>query len=153
MRAASLPEIQSVYVLTMANGFDQYLVNRLTSTGTFQVVADPKRAQAVFTDRLGEAFEQKLDELYPPPPPPEPPKPSKKEGEEEEEEKTAEPKESKFVRLSTFGRGKGTFFLVDVQSRQVLWSTYAKPKDNTPARLDKNADLVVNRLLKSLSPK
>ena len=39
-----------------ARGLDQYLANRLTDDHIFQVVTDPKQADAVFTDRIGEAF-------------------------------------------------------------------------------------------------
>src|SRR5712691_9558147 len=65
-----LKQVQSIYILPMGSGMDQFLANRLTKLGLFQVVADPKKADAIFTDRLGEPFENKLDELYPPPPPP-----------------------------------------------------------------------------------
>ncbi len=37
---------------------------RETLSQVFRVVTDPKLADAIFTDRLGEAFEQKLAELY-----------------------------------------------------------------------------------------
>jgi hypothetical protein len=49
---------------------DQYLANRLTSLGVFQVVTDPKKADAIFTDGLGEAFEGRLAEWFPAPPVP-----------------------------------------------------------------------------------
>src|SRR5438132_12916217 len=62
-----LQQVQSVYILAMGSGMDQFLANRLTRFGKMQVVADPQRADAILTDRLGEVFEKKLDELYPPP--------------------------------------------------------------------------------------
>src|ERR1700691_907709 len=52
-----------VYVLPMANGLDQYLAQRLSSDHVMKVVADPKIADVVLTDRLDEAFEQKLAEI------------------------------------------------------------------------------------------
>src|SRR6185369_14025016 len=64
---ANMPEVGAVYLLPMTGGLDQYLANRLTAEGLFRVVTDPKLADAVFTDQLGAAFEQKLVDLYPPP--------------------------------------------------------------------------------------
>ena len=61
-----LMQVQSVYILPMGGGMDQFLANRLTRFGKIQVVADPQRADAILTDRLGEVFEKRLDELYPP---------------------------------------------------------------------------------------
>jgi hypothetical protein len=48
----------------MSRGLDQYLANRLTNRRVFQVVTDSKLAEAVFTDRLGSAFEKKLADLF-----------------------------------------------------------------------------------------
>jgi hypothetical protein len=55
--AADLAGVHKVYVLPMARGLDQYLANRLTTEHVFQVVTDPKTADAVLTDRIGEGFE------------------------------------------------------------------------------------------------
>lgn len=62
---AELAQVHKVYLLPMTNGMEQYLANRLTSLGVFQVVTDPKKADAIFTDRIGEAFESRQDELFP----------------------------------------------------------------------------------------
>lgn len=62
-----LLQVQSVYILPMGSGMDQFLANRLARFAKMQVVSDPQHADAVLTDRLGEPFEKKLDELYPPP--------------------------------------------------------------------------------------
>jgi hypothetical protein len=51
------------------------------------------------------------------------------------------------------GRGRGTLFLVDVKSRQVLWSAFEKPKDSSPHELDHTAERVVKLLKEDLSPK
>src|ERR1700728_2941452 len=56
---------RTVYVLPMAGGLDQFLAQWLTRDHVMQVVADPKIADVVLTDRLGEAFEQKLAEIHP----------------------------------------------------------------------------------------
>ena len=66
--SAGVADVQSVYLLPMPGGLDQYLANRLS--GVFRVVTDPKLADAVFTNQLGEPFEQQLAKLYPPPKPP-----------------------------------------------------------------------------------
>src|SRR5438105_4290906 len=63
----ALPEVKRVYLLPMTSGLDQYIANWLTKAGRFEVVTDPANADAIFTDRLGPAFEQKWAELYPPP--------------------------------------------------------------------------------------
>src|SRR5271154_5677990 len=68
-----LQKVHTVYLLSMSSSMDQYLANRLTTEGVFQVVTDPNLADAVLTDRLGMAFEERLKQLYPPPAPPPPP--------------------------------------------------------------------------------
>src|SRR5579884_3247407 len=64
-----LSKVQTIYLLPMSHGMDQYLANRLTSEGVLRVVTDPAQADAILTDRLGQVFEDKLAELYPPPKP------------------------------------------------------------------------------------
>ena len=56
--AGDFRSVKTVYLLPMANGLDQYLASRLTSESVFQVVTDPKKADAVLTDHVGEGFEQ-----------------------------------------------------------------------------------------------
>src|SRR5579871_6614586 len=68
LAGAGLSGIHAVYLLPMGGALDQYLAIRLTSEHVFQVVTDPKLADAVFTDRIGSAFEERLDDLYAPPP-------------------------------------------------------------------------------------
>jgi hypothetical protein len=74
--AADLAGVHSVYLLPMAKGMDQYLANRLTNERVFRVVTDPKLADAIFTDHLGEGFQAQLEDFSPTPKPPEPPKPA-----------------------------------------------------------------------------
>jgi len=149
--AAQVSTIHSVYLFPMSNGMDQYLANQLTNQNVFQVVTDPKLAQAVFTDRLGADFEARLSELVPPPPTPPSAKEQKPEEKAEAEEKPPPPEPS--GRFSTFARGKGNFFLVDARTRAVLWSTYELPENSTPAQLNRTARRIVDRLKKFLSPK
>src|SRR5580693_6623087 len=56
---------KTVYILPMASGLDQYVAQWLTKNHVMQVVADPKAAEVVMTDRLGEAFEQKMKQIHP----------------------------------------------------------------------------------------
>src|SRR5215212_10130655 len=97
---ADISQVQSVYLLPMSGGLDQYLANRLT--GVFRVVTDRKLADAVFTDQLGESFERKLAELYPPPD-------KDDDGDKDKDDKAA-------PHASNFGRGRGAIFLVDLKS-------------------------------------
>jgi hypothetical protein len=151
--AADLSQAHNVYILPMTGGLDQYLANRLTETGVLQVVTDPKRADVVFTDRLGSTFEDKMQELYPPPP-----APAAKPAEKAPADASAPPGFGDTVNKlakppSSFGRGKGTIFLVSVKSRDVLWSTLEKPKDTTSSQLDRAAVKIVSELKKSAGAK
>jgi hypothetical protein len=158
--APQLAQVQNVYILPMGNAMDQYLANRLTAAGLFQIVADPKIADAILTDKIGESFEGKLDELYPPPPLP--PKPKEIEAKKTDEKKTDAkktdddqaapfaPAHDDSVRFSSFSRGKGTFFLVDRKTRNVLWSIYERPKNSNADELNRTAERVVNHLKKDL---
>jgi hypothetical protein len=159
-----LKQVTTVYILAMSSGMDQYLANRLTTMGVFQVVADPQKADAIITDRLGEPFEAKLKELYPPPPPPAPPVPVKDEKDDKNGKAAKSDKASKddkdsiaeaagAPRVSSFNRGRGNLFIVDRKSRNVIWSIYERPKDSTPGELSKTAERVVKRLKDDLSDK
>ena len=149
-----LKEVSNVYILSMHGGMDQYLANQLTNAGVFHVVADPKKADAILTDRLGEGFEKKLNELYPPPPTAEP---IQKEEEEKDKEKRPgfDMKDAAVGRpTSSFSSARGNYFLVDRSSRTVLWSVYEPPaKDSTPGSMTKVAAKVVKHLEADLSDK
>jgi hypothetical protein len=147
----ALTEVTSVYLLPMTGGLDQYLANRLSATGRFQVVTDPAKADAIFTDRLGVDFEDKMTQLYPPPPPPEPPK------KEVEAEKAGEETDESIVsmfegagggaaRSSTFSRGRGNVFLVDRESRLVLWSYFLRPRSTRPEEMDRVAGQIAEKV-------
>jgi len=178
---AQLKHVQAVYILTMSGGMDQYLANQITRDGLFEVVTDPQKADAIITDRLGETFQKQLDDLYPPPKPVKPPKVEaaktdapKADAAKAEADKTADkpktdddasdkdhPKSDDLLSgmaatavglpPSTFGRGKGTIFIVDRHSRAVLWSIYERPRDMRPDTLDKTAGLIVRRLKRDLT--
>lgn len=147
--AAQLNGIRTVYILPMGSGMDQYVANRLTRSGVLQVVADPQRADAILTDRLGSALESRLDELYPAP---------KKEKDEEDEEdskteKALTAREQAQFRAPSFGRGKGTVFLVDRKTRDVLWSIYERPHSASADELNRTADRIAARLKRDLKGK
>jgi hypothetical protein len=154
---ADLANVHTVYVLKMSKGMDQYLVNRLTNDHVFQVVTDPKLADAVLTDRIGESFQAKLEEFFPSPEPEQTAK--EKEKEKEEDAKPgglfSEPvnKLSSPGANSSFGHATGTVFLVDVKSRQVVWSAYDVPKDGTSRQLDRTASDIVGRIKHDLKKK
>ena len=147
-----LKQVNTVYILAMGGGMDQFLANQITASGVFQVVTDPKMADAIITDRLGEFFETKLAELYPRPAPAAPPP--------DEAKKPGDDKKNGLdlgaggaSRVSSGSRGKGNLFIVDRKSRSVLWSIFEPPKDSTPAELSKTAGKVVKRLKIDLSDK
>ena len=126
---ADVTGVKAVYLLPMAGGLDQYLANRLTGDQVFRVVTDPKLADAIFTDHLGDAFEKQLTALYEPP---------------EEAEDNNKPQ----AHPSTFGRGRGTVFLVDLKSRAVVWSGYEGRIGSTPGLLDRTAVRIVREIKK-----
>jgi hypothetical protein len=165
-----LHQVKRVYILAMGSGMDQFLANQLTQEGIFEVVTDPKKADAIFTDNVGEVFQTKLDELYPPPPKPGTPAVTKPAADSETsldvgDSGTADPKTTRKNafegvdfsgggRVSgSFGRGKGNFFVVDRTSRAVLWSVYERPKNSTPGELTKTASRVVKHLKDDLTDK
>lgn len=155
---AGVAQVKSVYLLPMGNSFEQYLANRITNAGVFEVVADPKKADAVFTDRLGAGFERRLDDLAGPVADTEakPPAEQTKKEDEKAAESTAggmgDTRATGAVPATGFGRSRGTVFLVDVKSRRVLWSTFNRPKDTTSRGLDQAAVRVVKELADALTP-
>jgi hypothetical protein len=119
---------KTVYILPMSAGLDQYLAQWLTKDHIMQVVADPKAADVVMTDRLGEAFEQKMKEIRP-----------------DDEKKKKDDDTHNGYRSST---PHGTIFLVDAKTRQVLWSDHQKPpRSNSDADLNRAAEQIAKKLL------
>jgi hypothetical protein len=152
---AELSGVHTVYVLSMSKGLDQYLANRLTNDRLFQVVTDPKLADAFLTDRVGETLQSKLEEIFPPPVP-EKPEPKADEDKESPNNPLVSDTVNKLAAAganSSFGRGKGTVFLVDAKSRQVVWSVYQLPKGSTAKDLDRTASDIVSRLKRDLKGK
>lgn len=129
--AQSAPK--SVYVLGMSGGLDQYLAEWLTRNHVVQVVADPKAADAVLTDSLGESFEQKMSKLHP----------------------AAGAKESDDSRPAFHSASpRGTIFLVDANTRQVLWSDFEKaPRTRSASHLNGLARRISEKLQKHYTGK
>jgi hypothetical protein len=146
--AANLNDVHTVYLLPMGSGLDQYLAVGLTTGAVLQVVTDPQKADAIFTDHLGENFEAKLDDLYG----------SQKKAEAKTDAKAdgksdAKSTESQAPRVQAGSRGRGAAFLVDRKTREVLWSVYDRPKDGSPDALKRSADRIVEKLAKAIKPK
>ncbi len=165
-----LHQVKRVYILAMGGGMDQFLANQLTKEGVFEVVTDPKKADAIVTDNVGESFQKKLDDLYPPPPKPkteaEATKPAADTGTSlDVGDSSSDAKPARKdpldgldfsgggVRSTSFGRSKGNIFVVDRNSRSVLWSVYERPKNTTPGELTKTAGKVVKQLKDDLTYK
>ncbi len=127
MPAADLVEFKTVYLLPMSNGLDQFLAIKLTSGSVMQVVTDPKKADAILTDHIGTAFEQKLDELF---------------GKKEKDEDTAR------TGMQNASRGRGAIFLVDRKTRDVIWSAYERPKTTAPDDMNHTAEKIAQKLEK-----
>lgn len=138
----------------MANGFDQYLANRLRDVSQIRIVTEAMKADAIFTDKLGPAFEARLEEMETeakekaaadaPTPPIDPSAPI-----------SADNTRMKFAPkvISSIGRGRGTYFLVDRRSRIVLWSTFQTSKDTQPRSMNAKAHKVSEELAKDFSGK
>jgi len=153
--AAELTPSHSVYVLSMNHSLDQFIANRLARTHTIQVVTDPAKADAVLSDHVGEALETKLDDLYPPPDKPKHAKADKDapKGSPQSMFGDTANQAEKQGNMAIAGHSRGTVFLVDVHSRQVLWSDFDPPKNTTPHELDRTAGRIVKRLTEDLLPK
>jgi hypothetical protein len=152
--AAELGSVRTVYVLPMSHGLDQYLANRLTNEHVFQIVTDAKLADAVLTDKVGEGLRSRLEELVPPPVPEKPEKTEKADDKSEAKNimDTANKLENP-ANTSSVGHSKGTVFLVDTKSREVVWSVYNLPKNSTSKELDRIASDIVSRIKRDLNPK
>jgi hypothetical protein len=149
-------EVKAVYLLPMTNGLDQYLANELTRSGVVQVVTDPLKADAVITDRVGEAFEKKLADLYAPKPAPKVEAPEEEEKDKDKKKKAqtrtiGDMKENESVTAarvgnSSWGRGRGNIFLVQRATGNVIWSTTGRPKDSSAESVSKTAVKVAGAL-------
>ncbi len=134
--------VHTVYILPMAGGLDQYLAAWLTREHVLQVVTDPKAAEAVLTDRIGDAFEQKMAEIRPPV--------------KDDKDKDDQDKDDKADKTGGAGTthnafrttsSRGTIFLVNAKSRAVLWSDHENPPSYASDKtLNRQAERIVKKL-------
>jgi hypothetical protein len=125
------PRFQTVYVMEMANSFDQHLASRLTAGRVLWVVLDPASADAVITESLDENFVSWMHRTYAPGP-----------------GAPANDLSGATLRRSAgYGeRPRGTVFLVDPRKRIVLWSACELRRDSSSAEADKAATRLANGL-------
>lgn len=145
--------VKSVYILPMRSGFDQYLANELTSRGVVRVVTDPRRADAVLTDHLGQSFQQRMDDLFPPSAKPKA-KADTKEADTKDESAadSEEPISDSPPVTSGVTGGKGNVFLVGREGRAVLWSDFRNPRSRQPKDMKRAADSVASDFKRALQP-
>jgi hypothetical protein len=135
LSGAQLKDVKSVYFYPMTGGFDQLLADQIVTEHIFKVVPDPKLADAVFTDELSELFLYKLDHIQTPP------AAAKTSGSTSSMGAT-----ETAPHPNTFTRGRGTVFLVDIKSKQVIWSAFQKPRNKSADQLHNTAKKVVKML-------
>jgi hypothetical protein len=136
--AADVSAVKNVYLLPMSRGLDQFLAQRLTAQGIVQVVTDPQKADAIFTDRVGANFEESLTELY-------------------QAAKAAAPEkidEVVYARpaMQPLSRGKGNIFLVDRNSHEVIWSAFVVAATSEAREMNKVASKVADQFAKARKP-
>jgi hypothetical protein len=137
--------VHTVYILPMAGGLDQYLAEWLTREHVLMVVTDPKAADAVLTDRLGDAFEQKMAEIRPPVKDKDRDTDKDSDKDKDKADKTGGAVTAHNAFRTTASRG--TIFLVDSKSRVVLWSDHENPPGYATDRtLNREAERIVKKL-------
>lgn len=132
--AAAFAQTKNVYLLPMPGGLDQYLAMRLTQEKVLQVVTDPAKADVIITDRIGGDFEQTLKDLY------------------KETEPAATTSGDTFAKpnMRPLSTARGSVFLVDRASGNVLWSTFEQPKNSNANELSKAARRIVDRMAEEM---
>jgi hypothetical protein len=125
------PRFQTVYIVEMANSFDQHLASRLTAGHVLWVVLDPRSADAVITESLDENFVSWMQRTYAP-----------ASGTPSNETSASMLRRSAAVSE----RSRGTVFLVDPRRRLVLWSAVELRKDTSSVEADRAAIRLANDL-------
>jgi len=140
LAAADLTNVRVIYLLPMSGGLDQYLAVRLSAGGLVQVATDAQKADAVLTDSIGPAFEQRLADLY-----------SHKGADANSKDKAG----SDFAKpaMKPLSHSRGNLFLVDRKTGNVLWSTNERAKNNTPDSLKSAAHHISSKLEKDYKVK
>jgi hypothetical protein len=132
LAADGLSGVKTVYLLPMSRGLDQHLAVTLTTGAVFQVVTDPEKADAIFTDIIGASFEDRLKDLF------------------QSSNKKTDGKTDDYTKptMSPLSQGKGDIFLVDRKSHVVLWSMYATPKSSDSGDMNKLAERIAAQVQK-----
>ena len=126
------PRFRTVYILQMANGLDQHMASRLTSSRVMWVVLDPSSADTVLTESVDDAFWTWLARTYPPAP-----------GAHASPDGRASAPAAEATAVT---RHPGTVFLVDPRARVILWSAWEEPRKSSPGELDRTAGRFTNLL-------
>ena len=140
LAAADLTNVRVIYLLPMSGGLDQYLAVRLSAGGLVQVATDAQKADAVLTDSIGPAFEQRLADLY-----------AQKNADPNSRDKVG----SDFAKptMKPLSHSRGNLFLVDRKTGNVLWSTNERANNNTPDSLKSAAHHIASKLEKDYKAK
>jgi hypothetical protein len=130
---AQAGQVKTVYVLPMSGGLEQYLAMHLTNGRVLQVVTDPQKADAVITDHIGKDLEQTLTELSAPP-------------------ADINNPDAQYARpgVRAISRNRGTVFLIDRATHNILWSTFEEPSSYEPKQLNRTAEKIVERLAEAM---
>ncbi|MEO8100388.1 MAG: hypothetical protein ABI811_22005 [Acidobacteriota bacterium] len=132
-----LTAAKNVYVLPMPGGLDQFVALRLTEQSVLQVVTDSAKADVFITDRIGEDFEQLLKELTTPP------------VDTSQAQKAGTTDPFAHPNMRPLARTRGTVFLIERNTGNVLWSTLEIPKSATARDMSAAAQHIVDRLAKA----
>lgn len=137
---SSLATAKSVYLTPMSGGLDQYIALHLTKDSVMQVVTDATKADVVFADRVGEDFKQLMADL---------------EGKNQQNQPTKVGEVPPFSRPSMrpLSKARGTIFLVDRHTGDVVWSTLEQPKSTSVNDLNTAAKHIAGGLRKALKDK
>ncbi len=151
LMAADLSSLGPVYFWPMNGALDQYVAEQATSSGVFAVTVDPARAKTVMTDHIDAKFFEGMNEIFVD----EAETAAAAAANEDDEEEASGSIESGLAANRPANRPrsspKGTVFLVDIQSHQVVWSTFLGEFDRSPKKLHKKAQQVISDLGKSMS--
>ncbi|MEO5924476.1 MAG: hypothetical protein ABIR70_11675 [Bryobacteraceae bacterium] len=131
---------KNVFLMPMPGGLEQYIALQLTQGAVLQVVTDSSKADVVLTDRVGEDFPQSLAEL------------DHKTTDQAQSGKAGEVVFAK-PNMRPLSRARGTVFLVDRRTGDVLWSALEKPKGTSVGDLNTAAKHIVEELAKARKPK
>lgn len=137
---SSLATAKNVYLTPMSGGLDQYLALHLTKDSVLQVVTDSNKADVVFADRVGEDFKQMMAEID-------------GKGQQNQPLKAGEAPPFNRPSMRPLSKARGTIFLVDRHTGDVVWSTLEQPKSTSTGDLDSAAKHITGDLKKALKTK